>query len=276
MNLKSALKNKLNKVEMGKLNTSFDIVGSREKAVAIIEIPDELKKKEKIIGKALLEVHKNVKSVLKKSSKREGEFRLRNYKLIAGDKNTEVLHKESGCRFILNPKKTYFSVREGTERERIAKEVKNGEKILVMFGGVAPFPIVIAKKKNVRVYSVEINPEAHKYASENVLLNKVGDRVVPILGDVREVCKTFGEKFERILMPLPETAYEFLDLAFSCSKKGTMIYLYGFELEDTKEFENKAKETAKKTKTKIKILRKRKVLPYSPRTYKVCLEIKVL
>lgn len=276
MNLKSALKGKLTSKEMEIVNTSFDIIGSREKAVAIIEVPEELKKKEKTIGRAVLKVHKNVVSVLKKSSQRKGDFRLRKYRLIAGSRNTEVLHRESGCTFKLDPKKVYFSVREGTERERLAKQVKDGERILVMFGGVAPFPIVMARRKNVRVYSVEINPAAHRYAVENVLLNKVSGKVVPVLGNVRDVCKTLGEKFDRITMHLPEKAYEFLDLAFKCSKRGTVIYLYGFEEEGKEELKNKVKTTAKKTKTRIKILRKRKVLPYSPRTFKVCLEIKVL
>lgn len=276
MNLKEALKGRLTKKEMEKLNTSFDIVGSREGAVAIIEIPDELKKKEKTIGAAVLKVHKNVKSVLKKSSERKGDFRLRDYKLIAGSRNTEVLHRESGCALRLDPRKTYFSVREGTERERIAKEVKPGENILVMFGGVAPFSVIIAKKKDVRVYSVEINPEAHRYACENVMINRVGDRVVPVLGDVREVCRTFGKKFDRVIMPLPESAWSFLDLALSCSSRGGVVYLYGFGGEESKGLEKKAKATAKKSCKKIRILRKRKVLPYSPRTHKVCLEIKVL
>jgi len=276
MNLKTSLKGKLTKKEMKILNTSFDIIGSREKAVAIIEIPDELKKKEEVIGKTILKVHKNVKSVLKKSSGRKGIFRLRKYKIISGEKNTEVLHRESGCRFILNPKKVYFSTREGTERERVAEDVKNGEKILVLFGGIAPFPIVIAKKKNAKIYSVEINPAAHEYAIKNVILNKVGDRVTPILGDAREVCKILGEKFDRITMHLPENAYEFLNAAFSCSKKGTIIYMYGIEEEGSDELNKKTKEHAKKNGVKIRILGKRKVLPYSPRTFKFCVKIKVL
>jgi len=276
MNLKEFLSGKLTKEELKKLNTSFDIVGSREKAVAIIEIPEELKRKEKIIGKALLTVHRNVKSVLKKSSERKGIFRLRDYKLIAGSRNTEVMHRESGCTFRLDPRKNYFSVREGMERERIAREVEEGERILVMFGGVAPFPIVIAKKKPAKkIYSVEINPKAHNYAVENVLLNKVGNRVVPILGDVREVCKTLGEEFNRILMPLPENAYEFLDVAFSCSHHGTIIHLYGIEGPEDG-LNKKVKEMARKSGVKYRILSKRKVLPYSPRTFKVCLEIKVI
>jgi len=277
MNLKEALKGKLTQNELNTVVKSFDIIGSREKAVAIIEIPEELKSKEKIIGKAILKIHKNVKSVLKQTSPRQGKLRLRKYRLIIGDKNTEVIHKESGCRFLLDPKKVYFSVREGSERLRIAKKVEKGEKILVMFGGVAPFPIVIARKTSAnKIYSVELNKKAHEYAIKNIMLNKVENRIVPVFGDVREVCPVLGEKFDRILMPLPERAYEFLDLAFSCSKKGTIIHLYGISEEKNlfKDLEEKIKKL--ENGVKYKIIEKRKVLPYGPRKWKVCLDIKVL
>ena len=46
--------------EIENLITSFDLVGD----IAIIEIPGELKKKEKIIAKTLLGLHKNIKVVL--------------------------------------------------------------------------------------------------------------------------------------------------------------------------------------------------------------------
>ena len=275
MSLKEELKDKLTKEELSELKTSFDVIGSKEGAVAIIEIPENLKKKDKTIAKTLMKVHKNIKSVLKKESPRKGEYRLRKYRVLAGDKNTEVIHKESGCRFLLDPIKTYFSVREGTERIRISKKIKKGERVLVMFGGIAPFPIIFARKtKADKIYSVEINPEAHKYAEKNIILNKVGDKVIPILGDVREVCKALDEKFDRILMPLPESAHEFLDVAFSCSKKGTIIHLYGI-VKSFEELEEKVKEISKKTKRKYKIENREEVLPYGPGINKVCLEIQV-
>lgn len=273
MSLREELKDKLTKEELKKIKTSFDVIGSKEKAVAIIEIPEELEDKKEVIAKSLMKVQKNVKSVLRKKTKRKGEFRLRDYELLAGDKNTEVIHKEHGCKFLLDPKKTYFSMREGTERLRIAKKVKKGEKILVMFGGVAPFPIVIAKKKHVnKIFSVEINPEAHEYAEENIILNKVSEKVVPILGDVREVCPALNKKFDRIIMPLPESAYQYLETAFQCSKKGTVIHLYGIA-KDFKELENKIKKELKDKKYKIK--ERREVLPYGPGVYKICIEILV-
>ncbi|MCD6477917.1 MAG: class I SAM-dependent methyltransferase family protein [Candidatus Aenigmarchaeota archaeon] len=277
MNLKEYLNGKLTDDELKKLVKSFDIVGSKEKSVAIIEIPEELHSKEKLIAEAITKVHKNVKSVLKQMSPREGELRLRKYEVIFGEKNTEVLHKESGCRFLLDPQKVYFSVREGSERLRIAKKVRNGEKVLIMFGGVAPFPIVIARKSNASIiYSVELNKKAHEYAVKNVHLNKVDNRVVPVLGSVRDVCPSLNEKFDRIIMPLPESAYKFLDLAFSYSKKGTIIHLYGISEEKNlfKDLEEKVKSAV--NGKKYEIIEKKKVLPYGPRKWKVRLDIKVL
>jgi len=128
-----------------KIPSGYDIIGSREKAVAIVEIQSELKKNQKKIAESILKRHKNVKSVLMKTSERKGIFRLRKFKLLMGERDTEVIHVESGCRFKLNPRKVYFSVREGTERLRISKMVKPEENILVMFGGVGPYPIIVFK-----------------------------------------------------------------------------------------------------------------------------------
>ena len=192
-----------------KLPRSFDVLGSRDGAVAIIEVPTELHGYDEQIAEAIMTVHGNVKSVLGKESERHGEFRLRDLRLLGGDPNTEVIHKETGCRFKLDPQETYFSTRESTERERVNKLVKEGEDILVMFSGVAPFPICIARAHpSITVTCIELNPIAHKYAVENVILNKVQDRVTPLLGDVREVCPKLGKKFDRVLMPLPKLGRE--------------------------------------------------------------------
>jgi hypothetical protein len=42
-------------------------------------------------------------------------------------------------------------------RKNVASFVKKGERVLVMFAGVAPFPIVIAKHSKAKeIYSVEL------------------------------------------------------------------------------------------------------------------------
>jgi tRNA (guanine37-N1)-methyltransferase len=53
MDLRQKLSKKLSKREMKFLKTSFDIIGD----IAVIEIPDELMKKQKLIAETLMNIH---------------------------------------------------------------------------------------------------------------------------------------------------------------------------------------------------------------------------
>jgi tRNA (guanine37-N1)-methyltransferase len=206
---------------------SFDIYGSKQKAVAVVEIPNELRDVEREVAEALMRVNKNVSSVLAKESARTGDYRIRELRLIAGDPDTEVLHRESGCVFRLDPATVYFSPRESRERDRLAETVGDGEDILVMFSGIGPLPIRITKRHpNIDVTAVELNPVAHNYCIENIHLNRVSDRVQAIEGDVREVCPGLGEAFDRVMMPLPRGAYKFLEVAVPLLKDGGVVHLF--------------------------------------------------
>lgn len=255
------------------MKIAYDIIGNKEKAVALLGVnaknPEEA-------AKEIMKTHKAVKSVLQKLSERKDTFRLYTCKLIAGNKNTEVTHKEYGYFLKLDPQKAYFSPRESTERQRIAEMVKPREEILVMFSGACPYPIAIAKKQTLvsKIYAVEINPNAHKYALENIKLNHLEKKIIPILKDIREA-KYLG-KFDRIVMPLVERAIDYLDEAFLHSKKGTIIHLYGLSKENFKDLEEKVKEVARKCKVRYKIVGRQDVLPYAPRIQKVRLDIKII
>jgi tRNA (guanine37-N1)-methyltransferase len=263
---------------MVKIPSSYDIVGSKEKAVAIVEIPDDLQKKEKEIANQILLRHKNVKSVLKKISERKGKFRINEYKLLSGDENTEVIHKENYCQFKLDPRLVYFSPREGTERLRIANQVKPKETVMLMFSGVGPYSIIIAKKqpKVDKIISVEINPIAFEYMKENIRLNKVSEKIIPILGDVKLKCKDWYGKCDRVIMPLPQDAWKFLDLAFKCLKPHGIIHIYTIEKEENVKEKIKSIIDRFSKKIKRKIYYKiKKVLSYAPRTYKYCVDLKL-
>ncbi len=258
---------------------SYDIIGSKEKAVAIVEIPDELKTKEKKIAEEIIKIHKNVKTVLKKISSRKGTFRTREYQFLLGDKNTEVIHIEHGCRLKIDPQKVYFSSREGTERLRISEIVKPKETVMIMFAGIGPYSIMIAKKqpKVKKIISIEINPVAVEYMKENIRLNRVGDKVIPLLGDVKEGCKKWFGKCDRVIMPLPQDAWNFFDIAHRClKKKGGSIHLYTIEKENivTDKIKKTIKILKKKINRKIKF-KIRKILPYSPRTNKYCIDLEL-
>lgn len=235
----------------------FDVLGN----IALVKFSNEEKTKvKKSFANKLLSSNPSIKTILEKTGKFKGRLRKQETKYVLGEKNKEVLYRENGCVFRFNIDTTYFSQRLSNERKEIASSIKKGEEVLVMFAGVAPFPIVIAKKSKARkVYSNEVNKEASKYAELNVELNKLKDKVEIVQGDIKKIAKKFYEqkkKFDVIVMPRPQLKDSFLHEAFILSKKGTRIYYYGFcELKEKNHVVEKIKEEAKKYKKKIKIIK---------------------
>jgi tRNA (guanine37-N1)-methyltransferase len=275
MALKDILKESIPKRYHLILPSSFDILGSREKAVAIVEIPQELRKYRLKISRAIMSQHRNVKSVLDKGSPRKGVFRIRDYRILAGSKNTEVVHAESGCRFILDPREVYFSQREGTERLRIASMVKNREKVMVFFAGIGPFPLIISKKTGAeKIVGIEINPKAVNYFEKNIELNKCRN-VFAVMGDVSKVSGNYIG-FDRLIMPLPELSLKYLPEALHCLKKGGIIHIYVFAAEDDlQKIKSCIRSCSRKSGKKISFLGKTNVLPYGPGIWKMRLDIKM-
>ncbi|MBS7631244.1 class I SAM-dependent methyltransferase family protein [Candidatus Bathyarchaeota archaeon] len=275
-NIKSLLKDIIPEDKIGLLRHSYDIIGSKQKSVAIIEIPEPLKNYETDIAEAIMQIHKNVVSVLAKESKRDGDFRMRDFRLLAGDEDTEVIHKEADCSFRLDPRRVYFSPRECSERDRLVKKVSEGEEILVMFSGIFPIPIRIAKKfSNLKVTGVELNPYAYNYGVENIYLNKVEDRVEAILGDVVDVCPNLRKQFDRIIMPLPKGAYRFLDIAIPLLKDSGIIHFYhwGREPDLFAEGENLIAIASKKFQKSVEVIERTRVSQYSPRVWKIRIDV---
>ncbi len=273
MTPKQLLKNKLTEKQLGLLPSSYDIVGS---ILIFSDFPSQLIKKEKTIANALLELHKNIKTVCKKTKKYSGKYRLPKLKIIAGEKTKETTYKENNVTLRLDVEKVYFSSRLSSERKRIYQMVKPKESVLVMFSGCGPYPIIISKNSRPKeIYGIEINPTAHKYAEENVKLNKI-ENIRLFKGDVNKVLTKINKKFDRILMPLPKGAESFLPLALTKIKKNGIIHFYDFlaedELSKAKEKINKACKTTKK---KCRILKIVKCGQFSPRKYRVCADIKI-
>jgi tRNA (guanine37-N1)-methyltransferase len=258
------------------MRIAFDIIGSKDKAVAVVEVSENAD--EAAIAKEVTSRYRHIKSVIAKESARIDPYRLYNFHLIAGEPDTEVIHKEHGYLIKLDPQKVYFSPRESEERGRIASKVKAKERVLVMFAGAGPYAIAIAKKQpKAEIVCVEINPKAVEYANENVRLNKLESRIRNYTGDVRKLAPNIG-KFDRIIMPLPESAYLFLDVAFAAAVKGATVHLYGIS-EHEKGFPDiveLAKSAAAHSKKKIKITGRQKVLPFAPYRWKTRIDIRVL
>ncbi len=270
--------------------SSYDIVGD----IAIIEVPipkrgqGGSKAKHVELAREIMKVHPRIKTVLAKTGERSGEFRLRSFRKVLG-RETETMHREHGFRFRIDPTKVYFSPREVTERERIAGMVRSRETVMVLFAGAGPYGIVIAGKQPrvSRVYQVEINPRGFEYMKQNIAMNKLSHLVVPIMGDARKVCRKYEGVCDRVVMPLPMEGYRLLGLALKCLKKRGFIHFYGIGrkgkdsrgVKVEEELFGKAVErlerAAGKLGRRVRILAKRKVLPYGPGAWKICIDAEV-
>lgn len=255
---------------------AYDIVGN----IAIVKFFRDVKASEKKkFALDFLKKHKDVKTVLEKSDRFKGRLRLQKTRYLAEEKTKEAIYRENKCIFRFNVDSCYFSPRLSSERKEIASFVKKGEKVLVMFGGVAPYAIVIAKLLNAKkIVSVEIGRECNKYALENVRRNKLSDRIELVQGDVRKVFSgKVKEKFDRVVMPRPNLKDSFLDVAFSVIKKGGMIYYYGFYSEnEIGRLKELILDEALKVRRKIKILRIKKAGEIGVRKYRYRVDFKVL
>jgi tRNA (guanine37-N1)-methyltransferase len=226
--LKEILKEFLSQEDLARIYNSYDIIGD----IAIIRLTEASQRHNQAIAEGILRIHKNVKTVLAQTSPVCEDFRLRRLEFIAGENKTGTVHKESGCLFSVDVRECYFSPRLFYERMRIARQVKNGEVIVNMFAGVGCFSIIIAKHSNAeKVYSIDINPAAVQNMQENVRLNRVYDKVVPMLGDAKDIIgKKLCHIVDRVLMPLPEKALEYMPYALLALRKaGGWIHYYDFE-----------------------------------------------
>ena len=207
---------------------SFDVVGS----IAITRLPFYSIANARKVAGVIMAVNRNVKTVLLQTTPVSGDLRIRNLVYVAGENTTRTIHKEFGCLFYVDLAKCYFSPRLSYERMRIAKMVEPNEKIVNMFAGVGCFSIVVAKhSKPSRVFSIDLNEIAFDIMQENIRMNRVYDKVFPFLGDSREIIHNrLQDLANRVLMPLPAKALEYLPYAISALKKsGGWIHYYDFE-----------------------------------------------
>ena len=263
------LEDELSPDEIENLRTAFDTIGD----IVILEIPENLQDKRQTIGDAALKFTKR-RSIYMKKSAVKGTIRIRDLEFLAGVDDSVTIHKEHGARLKLDVREVYFSPRLATERIRVSDSVRDGEKILDMFCGIGPFPIIIAKNHNVDITAVDINEAAINYLNENIKLNKLKGSIRTYCGDIAEVSKQFNLKFDRIIMNLPGLAYTFLDLAVELIEDGGIINYYEFS--DSYEQGIKRLESAcEKAGKKVEIINCRKVKSTAPGEWHVAIDGKI-
>jgi len=253
---------------------AYEVIGD----IALLEDADLDKQKASRIADALLRTQPNIKTVLRPLTPVIGEFRIREFEVVAGEPRTETIHREYGCRYKVDLARAYFTPRLSTERSRILSWVKEGDIVIDMFAGVGPYSILLAKsKKPSKVIAIDKNPDAIHYLKENIILNSVKN-IEAIEGDAREEAKRFAGTADHVIMNLPHSAHEFLDSAVLLTKPGGIIHYYGITPEDDL-FESSIElitGAAKRARRQVEVLEKRAVRSYAPHQYNICIEARII
>lgn len=264
------LREKLDEGELRALVRGYDLFGN----IALIELPQTLRKKRRAIASAIISANRNVETVLEKAGPVSGAYRTRKLRYIAGKRSFMADYLENGCRFIFDVRKVFFSNRLSYERARISSLVGEREKVVVLFAGVGPFAIEIAKAhKDSKVIGVELNGVAYNYMRRNMELNGLHNAEA-VRGDVRKVYKKYLNYADRIIMPLPAGSAGFMREATAIAKDHAVMHVYLFcGVGRAKEAFDEISGAASKLGYGLGLIGSRVVRPYSAREEEVVLDI---
>ena len=247
---------------------SYDVIGN----IALINAKGGPAKQ---IAKAIMATNKSVETVISKGGAVSGKYRVRKYRHVLGKRNFVATYRENGAVFNFDMRKTFFSSRLAFDRLRISKLVKEKENVVVMFAGMGPFAIQIARMhRNAKVVGIELNRNAYNYMKQNIRLNHVTN-VIAELGDVNIVANKYKGFADRIIMPLPKDSHNFLDAALKVARKKAVIHYYAFGDKETafNRSIKKIKEFMMKHGKKAVISNRRVVRQYSPKEIEIVLDV---
>lgn len=209
------------------LRASFEAHEKQLSAVARHELIGGIavmQESDRAAAEALLASRPGIHTVLATTSDIQGEYRTREFEVLAGDPTTRTLVLEYGHRFTIDLSEAYFSPRLATERQRVLHQMGGEETVLDMFAGVGPFAITMSTSARL-VVSSDINPAAVILMKENCLDNRCTN-VMPVLADSGRLSRILPWKFDRVVMNLPLNAPQFLEEAFRLCRAGGTIHCY--------------------------------------------------
>ncbi|MEX2719982.1 MAG: class I SAM-dependent methyltransferase family protein [Candidatus Wukongarchaeota archaeon] len=244
--------------------------------VMIVNIPEILKNYEVEIAEILLKMgaFSGIKTVAKKAGRTKGIYRMPQIKVLAGEKQTETLHRENDTMFKLDPARITFSPGNHNERKRMIDIANNYETIVDLFACVGNLSLPIAVHKNVIIYAIEKNPEAYKYLLENIKINKLENRVIPLFGDNRDV--TPKNVADRVIMGYLYPTIDQLEIGIKALKniKGGWIHFHiAKPLNKLKEPETLVKKVANKLEYDVCYIKKLRVKHYAPSIEHLVLDV---
>ncbi|MFX1428828.1 MAG: class I SAM-dependent methyltransferase family protein [Promethearchaeota archaeon] len=277
--LKEQLKKELTEEQLSLLPRGFQTLGQ----VIILKLNPKIIEKKELIGKKCLEIFPSIKSVYINKGKISGTFREPdNIEFLLGIKNPIVEHKEHGLIYRFDITKIMFSKGNVNERKYLPTLVKNGEIIVDMFAGIGYFSLPIAKHSPAgKIYSIELNPESYNYLVENIKINHLDEKIIPIRGNCKiEVVKLSESeiKADRVIMGVFPAPKDYIKEGLSLVKdEGTMFHYEGVvEKDNINNLFREFNEIASKEGFNCELKSYRIVKSYGPNLFHTVLDIFVI
>lgn len=162
-----------------------------------------------------------------------GELREPRMRVLFGS-GTRTVHKENGLRFALDVAKVMLASGNQAERARAGALDCRGETVVDLFAGIGYFTIPVAARAHAsRVFACEKNPASFAFLEENLRLNKVEERVTPLLGDCRK--RAPQGVADRVLLGYVHGTEAFLPTAVAALKpEGGVLHYHEAYPQETK------------------------------------------
>ena len=201
----------------------YEMIGD----IAVISLPPELGIYKTDAARAIMAKRQNIRTILNKLSKVEGDCRVPVYEVLEG-KNTVVTYKEYGFSYKFDITKVFFNPRLKYERHRIAGMAMGGENVLVPFAGAGPYAVPLSAK-GCSVVAIEKSADACNWMAVNARINRVEDRISILKADAASIRNLLKRTFDRAVVPTPYGKEEVLDVIVPMVRAGGIIHFYTFK-----------------------------------------------
>ena len=204
-----------------KLPRSFDVIGD----IVLVRLPDELEERRFEVGRALLSFVPGAR-IVGIDRGVQGPERRRRVDRIAGEGDWRTRHRENRLTLDIDVERAYFSPRLAREHDRVAAEVRAGDRVYDLCCGVGPFALSIARDGRARaVTAVDANPAAIELLRSTLHRSSFRVPVEPVEARLEEFLPR-AEPRERVIFNLPLEGIKYLPSVRKVVAPGGRLYHY--------------------------------------------------